>query len=269
MRLWDALLDAMRTVRTPRLRRIGAREAERLLTGWPTGADRHELRRVLNAVAAPAQPGELAGEAAVVAAFARAHLAPGPAQPPRRRVLGPALTRAVALKVLVGVAVLSVGGTAVAAGSGRLPTGLQRQAHDLFAPLGVPAPASPPSEGRHGGTSRGAGNGPTLPATVPGPDGTPGPDASAGTPLSLCRAYALSQKNKNKPMDAASLRALAVDAGGEANIPAYCAAVLAGTPGAGSSPGPSNDRPTGQPDRDPHGKPSDRPTPHGRPSAKG
>ena len=54
MDAWDALLRAMRTARGPRPRRIGAREAEQLLTGAPVGPDRRELVHLLSAAAGPA-----------------------------------------------------------------------------------------------------------------------------------------------------------------------------------------------------------------------
>src|SRR6266545_409392 len=119
----------MRTARTHPSRRIGAREAEALLTGAPTCPDRRELARLLSAAAGPAQPHELAGEGIAVAAFVHASRQPPAAKAGRTGpTLVRALTRAVVLKVAAGAAVLLVGGAALAAETGHLPDGAQRRA---------------------------------------------------------------------------------------------------------------------------------------------
>src|SRR6266511_421144 len=95
----------MRTARTHPSRRIGAREAEALLTGAPTCPDRRELARLLSAAAGPAQPHELAGEGIAVAAFVHASRQPPAAKAGRTGpTLVRALTRAVVLKVAAGAA---------------------------------------------------------------------------------------------------------------------------------------------------------------------
>jgi hypothetical protein len=239
MRLWDTFLGEMRTMRTPRPRRLGAREAERLLTGAPTGSDRRDLVRLLAAAAGPVRPRELSGESTVVAAFVHASRQPLVPRVERDR---PALTRwltqTVAIKVVAGAAALLVGAAALAAETGTLPDGVQQHAHDFFSGLGVPAPDA------------------SGPSTSPSPGGTgPGPNPSMSshppaTPdaaiTALCRTYVQSQKKPDsKALDPAALRTLAAAAGGEARILPYCEEVLASSvaPPAGS------DDPTPTPDR--------------------
>lgn len=229
MRVWDAFLGGMRTARTHPSRRIGAREAEALLTGAPTCPDRRELARLLSAAAGPAQPHELAGEGIAVAAFVHASRQPPAAKAGRTGpTLVRALTRAVVLKVAAGAAVLLVGGAALAAETGHLPDGAQRRAHEMFSSLGVPAP--------RGGERAGAGD--QSSATPHGPGATPStaggarPDsASKGKNdpaiVRLCQEYVkLQKKPDGQTMDPAAFRALEAAAGGAVNVAAYCAKVL-------------------------------------------
>ncbi len=240
MRRWDTFLGEMRTMRTPRPRRLGAREAERLLTGALTGPDRRDLVRLLAAAAGPVRPRELSGESTVVAAFVHASRQPLVPRVERDR---PALTRwltqTVAIKVVAGAAALLVGAAALAAETGTLPDGVQQHAHDFFSGLGVPAPdASGPSA-----------------SPSPGGSGQPGPNPSASSnPLAtpdaaiaaLCHTFVQSQKKPDsKAMDPAALRTLAAAAGGEAEIPAYCEEVLANSvapPASGDDQTPTPDR---------------------------
>jgi hypothetical protein len=245
----------MRTVPTPRLRRIGAREAEQLLTGGPTAPDRRALARLLSAAAAPARPAELAGEEAVRAAFVRAYNEPASAG--SRSPRGSLLARAALAKVLAGTAVLLVGGTALAAGTGHLPAAVQRHAHDLFAPSGGPAPSrSPGIGGRHPGAAPYPGGGSATPTPA-------GPAPSAALP-GLCRAYVAGRKDPSKALQAPAFQGLAAAAGGADNIPEFCAGILADTqqPGGKPSPGPAKTPPGhggGPPSRAPHGKPTATP----------
>lgn len=233
----------MRKARTDRLRRIGAREAEELLTGVPTGAGRDELVRLLAAAAAPGRPHELAGESAAVAAFSSASRQPPATLRRARPAHAWTLTRAVAVKVAAGVAALFLGVAALAAETGHLPTGAQQRVHDVLAPLGVPAPNG-------GGTGhrtppRDAGN--SVDAATSGPDqgaataadGPPSVDPSLVGP---CQKFVQNQKkHRPKPLDPATLNALTAAAGTAEAIPAFCAKVLgsdqSAPPGPDSQPG--------------------------------
>src|SRR5947209_2751196 len=130
----------MRTLRPRTSRRLTAREAEQLLTGQPAGPDLRWLGRLLAAAAAPARPDELTGQRAAMEGFRRAYRHAPDRRRPRR--LAVALRRTVVVKAAAGAAVLFVGGTALAAGTGTLPDPAQQSAHDL---LGVPAPHHPRS----------------------------------------------------------------------------------------------------------------------------
>src|SRR2546423_640826 len=180
--LRDAWVSVMRTLRPRTPRRLTARAAEQLLTGQPAGPDLRGLGRLLSAAAAPARPGELAGERAAVEGFRRAYRRP----PERRhRPIAVALRRTAVVKAATGAAVLFVGGTALAAGTGSLPDPAQQSAHDL---LGVPAPRPGPIDGKHhGGNPAQAPNRPQAGggAAVPtSPGTTPSPDLAQ-----LCRGY--------------------------------------------------------------------------------
>jgi hypothetical protein len=261
MRVWSALLDGMRIARTHRQRRIGVREAEALLAGAPTRQDRHELVRLLAAAAGPAQPSELAGEAAALAAFAYAsRQPPAPIAGRTGPTLVRALTRAVAVKLVAGAATLLIGGAALAAETGHLPESAQRRAHEMFSSLGVPSP--------HGKRPAPAAKRPSAAPSTPGPHG---PDQGEPEIVRLCRQYLKIQKKDSAPLDQDELRKVATAAGGTANIAPYCTNLLndhdgrkngpAGEPS--SSPQPGNhgkghgkDNPPAQPGQDRHPHPS-------------
>lgn len=184
----------------PSLPRLSSREsldpaaAEGLLDGRgvPANApaEQHALARLLEIASGPGSDSELAGQAAAVAAFARAT---GPADAHRsasrkRRLLVSHLTAKVALSAVACVTAL--GGAAAYATS--LPAPLQELAHVTFgAPAprhAVPAPhatsASPGQPGSQASPSSQAS--PTIPAGESGhqpgrqqanPDGTPGYEA--------------------------------------------------------------------------------------------
>jgi hypothetical protein len=241
-----------RAMVSARARRIGRREAEKLLAGDPVSVDRAELVRLLQLAAAPAQPDELAGRRAAVGAFVRAGHYPATGTAPAWRRPVRSLSRAVAVKLVVGLMVVSVGGVAVAAETGSLPDAVQHGAHDLLSPLGVPVPdATAGPDASAPGPERSA-----SPPTGGGPD----PQASADLSVhGLCEAWQAGQRNGHpKDVDAAVLRALAAAAGGTDNIPAFCAAVLA-QPTPKASPTPDSQHgvpsPTPKPDKS-HGKPS-------------
>ncbi len=255
MGLLRALRDAMRERRNPR---IGPAEADRLMAGDPTGPEHRGLAALLDAARGPASPRELAGERAAVAGFVAAYREAVPTSLPkgRRRVRIPSPARAAAVKVAAGVAVLAVGGGALAAETGRLPAGAQQRAHDLFSAAGVPAPR-PTTPSRTAGAgpavtgtpSRTLTPAPQPPSTTTAPPAGTTPAATGTTPAAvrgLCRAWVAQQKPNGKAMTAGARRALASAAGGQARIPAFCADRL-------ETAGP-------EPKDKPKGKPSTRPT---------
>jgi hypothetical protein len=232
-------------MRTARARRISRREADQLLSDGPVSPDRAALRHLLNQVAAPPRPEELAGRQAAVAGFTRALRDPVPqsASTGRRPLPLFLLSRAALVKVVIGVGVLLFGGTALAAGTGNLPAEVQHGAHELFAPLGVPVPDA---LGRPGGGSVGGG-GSVSTGTASASGATP--VVTGPATVGLCRAWLARRKNGhgNVP-DSAVTQALARAAGGTDNIPAYCAAVLgtdAATPPGDSDPEASPSTPAG------------------------
>ncbi len=132
----------------------------------------HDLARMLAALAGPAEPGELAGEAAVRAAFSRAASPAGISSAARRRrPRRPARSRArLATALVVAVAGL---GSVLAAYTDVLPSPIQQLAH-----VTVAAPA-PPSSGPHGPAP--ISTRPSTHATLqPSSQPAPGPHHPAG-----------------------------------------------------------------------------------------
>jgi hypothetical protein len=233
------------------------------------------VAELLAAAAAPARPDELAGEMAAVAAFRREYrpadrnVSPVPGTPDTvpERTPGPAARqpatqrsssrrrprrprrRGVAIAALATVVAL-VGGTAYAAGAGRLPDPVQRQLHEALAGVGVPPPGPRDTPTR-------------TPGSAPAPSGTP----SAGAHLlGLCRAWQSARANPGAPQPRPDeRRVLAEAAGGQHRIEAFCAALVAAAPGATASPstpaGPAPVTPTpGRPGTpDPGGPPATPP----------
>jgi hypothetical protein len=258
MRPRDALLYAMTTLGNRRIRKT---DAEQLLNGEPAGAEHAELAALLSAAAAPGRARELADEPAMVAAFVRAYRDPSP-RPARAWRPGPAWRpgRFAVVKVATGVVLFATVGTAVAAETGNLPPGLQRHAHDLFSPLGVPTPGNDGTGAARPGTA------PSTPAT---PTASPAPlRATPGEPavVGLCRAWAASQRDPHdNAMAPERLRALIAAAGKARDIPAFCAEKVDGVPPS-TGPSPASVAPTaehrpggGKPSGDPPGKGGDPP----------
>jgi hypothetical protein len=147
--------------------------------------------------------------------------------------------------VLAGVVAL-VGGTAYAAGAGRLPDPVQRQLHEALAGVGVPPPAT-----------RGVPSPGSKPASAPAPTATSPGDTRL---LALCRAWQATRTTPGAPqLRPDEQRVLADAAGTTARIEQFCAA-LAGptasgsaTPAAPAKPGtptpgkPGNPNPGGPP----------------------
>jgi hypothetical protein len=222
MRGRDAFSNAMRTIRR---RRIGPDDAERLLATGRIPAH-PGLSQLLTAAAAPPQASELAGLPGAVAAFEEAARLDRPvAVSRRRRVLRP-------LAAAGAVAAMLAGGVAVAAETGNLPG---RPVPDRTTVTSAPPEATRPAP------SRGPGRTPAAAPQPPSgrPDRTLSPTSPAVT--GLCRAWDAQRRNPHgPPMAAGALRELAVAAGGESRIPAFCAAL----PAASHPPTPS--RPAGK-----------------------
>ncbi len=230
-------------MRTPRARRIGRQEADELLRGITTTADREDLLRLLALAAAPPRPEELVGREDALAAFRNGASRPATV-PSRRRRIWTLVSRALMVKVLAGAGVLAIGGAAVAAGTGTLPPDVQRGAHNLLSPLGVQLPDG------HRSSAPPRGTGTPSPSTSPTAQPAP-----AVAPSGLCDAWRKEKDDKGKPMDPAARQALANAAGGPQYIADYCGRVL----GSGSTPAPA---PTPQPDGGPDGSPKAHPDPH-------
>ncbi|MFF2042378.1 hypothetical protein ACFVVX_18315 [Kitasatospora sp. NPDC058170] len=194
---------------TNRSRRIDRDTAEHLLGGavggpsagqdasltGPDGTGRTGVARVLAAAAAPATAGELAGEEAALAAFREARLTPDravsavPAPVRRRSMATAALARAFSTKaVAVVLGATALGGVAVAAGTGNLPSplggGPDEPGHRTLVAPSTPGSsrpsAAPVPEPGTAGTSAGAG--PSRPGAGPSTGGAPETGPSAGAP---------------------------------------------------------------------------------------
>ncbi|MFF3617779.1 hypothetical protein [Streptomyces sp. NPDC002467] len=243
---------------TNRSRRIDRDTAERLLAGAGAGAapGHAALAELLAAVSAPATSapvggGELPGEQAAMAAFRSARLTPVSSHAVasvarrKRRMRTPAM--------LVGaVAAATLGGVAVAAGTGHLPAALGgKPVSSAPAPITskpVPKRAEPTA-----GTLADAAE--ALPADL----------------AELCRAYAAdSAPSLRKPADLLAERRFAplvAAAGGPAAVAGYCAPALgggqAGTPDESPEPQPTD----GKRGSSPKPEKSDRGGKGGKPEA--
>ena len=209
---------------------------ERLLTGGlppdqaPSGYA--EVARLLAAAVAAPSPGELAGQAAVLAelrAVTRARppatTAPRPAATARRR-------RRTGLAVVVVAGALAAGGVAGAA-TGHLPGQVREAARSILATGGGEPPASTLTGPRPAPvTGTGGAGGAAREGSRPGgaTGGRLGP-AGAGPAASpnlegLCQAFRSGNgAAQGGKLDAASFRTLARAAGGEEKVAAFCEAI--------------------------------------------
>ncbi|MEO3779304.1 hypothetical protein ABGB16_21155 [Micromonospora sp. B11E3] len=194
--------------------------SDRLLDAARAGRPADDpLARLLAAAAAPARPGELAGEEAALAAF---RAAPGPAptrRPGRRRLTVGAFAWIGAL------AATATAGVAVAAVT------LDRGEEPVPPPPPAPTEAPSPSPADSAVTPGGAGPGGAAPS-APGRPGTtsagPGrptdPGRSATAELSgLCRAYLEGPAGKREDLlDTPGYAPLLDAAGGAGNVEPFC-----------------------------------------------
>jgi hypothetical protein len=211
----DGLHDEMRYLRPqPDFRSdplaLDEGTAERMLGGRLDPADAPpayvRAAMVLEAIAAPPSSGELADEAATVAALASvARSSPYPAARRRPTVLTKLLSAKIA--AAAAAAALSVGGVAAAA-TGTLPDPAQRVAHQMLGAAGVPAPDD------HADAANDASKADHSPT---------GPDASGAAKAGLCRAWQAGQGGEHgKKNDATAFKALATAAGGSDKIADFC-----------------------------------------------
>lgn len=228
----------MSTRRFSRPQRIDQDTAERLLGGLPaTLQEAGPLAVPLAAARAPAMAQELAGEQTALAAFqAAAHLDDPVPQPRRPSMLKTTLAKLLTVKA-AAVAALGVGGVALAASTGVVPT-----------PLGS-TPTTPP-----------ASHAPAAPTTTPSHPAAGGSSHAAPSPSlrGLCKAYAKVAANPGKTLSNPAFTALINAAGGAKHVNAYCATL---TPNSAASSHPGADR-TGHPTRVPHAPAADAPTSH-------
>jgi len=113
-------------------------EVEEILCLVPgaTTAEADALEALFADAAGPQHAGELAGEAAAVAAF-RAARPPAPRKAGRARIVASLTTLLTFKTAAAALAVTSVGGLALAAGTGALPTPLTAGAHHSDTPARV------------------------------------------------------------------------------------------------------------------------------------
>ncbi|MFD0272709.1 hypothetical protein ACFVHB_02220 [Kitasatospora sp. NPDC127111] len=251
---------------TNRSRRIDPDTAEQLLggaVGGPsagqeaslTGPDARTghtaVAHVLAAAAAPAVAGELAGEEAALAAFREARLAPAPAvsaSPVRRRSMATAtLARAFSTKaVAVVLGATALGGVAVAAGTGNLPSPLGGSGGSDHQPTvaGTSAPAAGSGTPGSGPGARQPAFGPSTgapsaaePSTGAAKPSSPGAPASGearggsvpSAQIALCRGFTDRTGKGERPRTLVTdpqFGALVAAAGGPDKVEEYCGEVL-------------------------------------------
>jgi hypothetical protein len=199
------------------------------------------VQPLLRALSADPRPHELGGFDGPLASFRTAFPR---SRPSAHRTWRPSmLASLLGAKLgatIAGVAV-GLGGTAVAAYTGALPTTAQNIAHTT---IGAPAATT---------------------AATPKPTGTAsGPDATGPAAFGLCNAWTHHQANGAKPTNSVAFKNLATAAGGESKIAAYCAKIP--HPGntnhpTGKATGKPTGKATGKPTGTGTGKPSTLPTP--------
>jgi hypothetical protein len=233
-----------------RLLPLDAAAAEALLDGRGDGPP--ELVALLARATAPGHPVELVGEEFAVAHLRATRPALTSPHPPatRRRPLARVFT--VKAAAAAAVAVLALGGVAIAATVGAFPQGIGGSDRGAVGPAasGGGGSVAPGATGASGQSA--------------GPKKTAGPSASASARPAdlkalrgLCEAYTRAvAKDPDKALENKAFDRLITAAGGEDKVPQFCADLL-GAPAA-----------TPSPDAQKNGHPT--PTPHaGGPGAPG
>jgi hypothetical protein len=109
------------------------------------------------------------------------------------------------MSVATALALLTLGGTALAARTGTLPDDAQQHAHRLFSALGVPAPGTGPGD--------------------PSPTRSPSPSPTTGAPAGPAVAelgWCADWQPGGPSLSSENHRRLRAAAGGEEHIPRYC-----------------------------------------------
>lgn len=187
---------------------------DHLLAGDPRVEDA-SLTNLFAAATAPATPGELAGEEAIVAAFSRTSRGISPSTPlPSRARSRSMLSTLLAGKVVAAAAAggIALAGTAAAAYTGNLPDALQDIAHQT---IGAPAVELPDAATERPATPAATPTG--RPATA-----TPaGPDATGAAAKGLCTAW----DKGGLATKSVAYEALVTAAGDATKIEEFCADV--------------------------------------------
>lgn len=261
-------------------------DRERLLNGG--GVEGERLNDVLAAASAPAQPTELLGLTAAVAAF-RSTPAPTPDAVPQRRVpmLKSILSGVAATKVIAAAAsAAAIGGVALAASTGHLGTSGKSPASPpgLAIASGHRADASTGSSGASGSSSsESSASSSAASSSAASSSAASSSAASSSAPspslVGLCHAWQAhenggSASTHGKWMDSPAFTVLVTTAGGPSSVDGYCATLLA-QPTSASTSGSTEAQPThpAHPTHPVHptntNVPTDLPTSHGnhRPTA--
>jgi hypothetical protein len=193
-------------------RRLDRATAERLLSGDPAAASpgQESLAHLLAAAAAPGRHRELAGEQAAMAAFRVAHRVP-PTQQRSRSMIKTALAKILTVKAAAVVAATTIGGVAVAAGTGNLPKPHQHE-----------APTQSQSQGAE--TSETGTEASKAASAKASPHASAAPSPSM---VGLCTAYANVVDSHGKALDNPAFTALATAAGGKDKVASWCTTLLA------------------------------------------
>lgn len=212
-------------------RTVGRAEAERLLdpTGSPPATD-DPLARLLAAAAAPARPGELAGEQAAVEAFrtVRTSGVPGPAATGRRR-------RRLTTGVVAWIAALAATATAGVAFAAvtrdrpveRVPGPVPSSASDTGSARPSPPRSGPDRRSPARRPPAAPGGTPSAPSASTGHGGP----AATGKLVGQCRAYlAKPPEQRAKALTKPGFAALVDAAGGADRVEAYCRGLVPGRP---------------------------------------
>lgn len=133
-----------------RANRINATEADRLLAGQSTDSSRAGVVALLSEASAAARPDELAGEAAAVEDYLRVRSAtPSTVELSRPPWYGPSPGRTLAIRVAVGLVLLSAIGT-VSVHFGYLPVRMQQVPGSVSSSsTSVPSPSPSSPQSRH------------------------------------------------------------------------------------------------------------------------
>lgn len=179
-----------------------------------------------------------------------------------------------ALAVKCAAVLVVVAGTGVAAASvGALPAPMQRLAHDYLGGVGIPAPATAPPSVNASATPRLGPSRPDTPNPTPVPTGSASAQSGQATPnelLALCEIVVQAGDNWHSDLDKAQRDLLTTAAGGNPQVPAYCATVIASntpsapaaSPSATSDNGNGNGGGNGGGNGDGKGHASKSPAPH-------